>query len=373
MTPHTCRKCPSPITKHSKTGLCWPCSNEAKRLYPVDAPPAEGVAADRASRRAKTEGASLKKRYDEALKTIEGLERSLDAKAALENVRETFVIEPRVSSKKSEGTVVALASDWHSEEKVGPEVGGLNRYSPEIAEQRVRTFFQATLRLTRLLQQDISIKQMVLALLGDFITNELHDAESAEMNALLPTHALARAQGYIIAGIELFLRETSLTFVIPCHSGNHGRASKKTRFSAENGHSFEYLMYLHLAAYFRHEKRITFIIPDGYHSYLNVYDQTIRFHHGHAVKYGGGVGGIYIPVNKAIAQWNKAKHADLDCFAHFHQLRDGGNFICNGSVIGYNGFAMAIKADYEPPKQALFLMDRDRGRTCLWPILFGKA
>lgn len=365
-----CHRCPREITRHAKTGLCVACANAAKRIRPVAEPPAEGVAADRASRRAKADGASLKKRYDEALRTIESLQSALDTRSALDNVHETFTIEPKTSSGKSEGTVVAVASDWHIEEKVGPEVGTLNRYTPEIAERRARTFFQATLRLTRLLQQDITVKQMVLALLGDFITNELHDAESAEMNALQPTHALARAQGFVIAGIEMLLRETTLTFVIPCHSGNHGRVSKKPRFSAENGHSLEYLMYLHLAAYFRAEKRITFIIPEGYHSYLDVYDQTIRFHHGHAVKYGGGVGGIYIPVNKSISQWNKGRQADLDCFGHFHQLRDGGNFLCNGSMIGYNGFAIAIKADYEKPKQLLFLVDKIRGRTATWPILF---
>jgi hypothetical protein len=70
---------------------------------------------------------------------------------------------------------------------------------------------------------------------------------------------------------------------------------------------------------------------------LQIYDVTVRFHHGHSIRYAGGVGGIYIPTNKAIAQWNKGRHADLDVFGHFHQLRDGGNFICNGSLIGYNG------------------------------------
>jgi hypothetical protein len=180
------------------------------------------------------------------------------------------------------------------------------------------------------------------------------------------------AQNLIISGLEFLLNHSPFSFVIPCHSGNHARTTQKTRFGAENGHSLEYLMYLHLAAYFRNEPRVTFLIPEGMHSYVDVYNQTIRFHHGHAVKYGGGVGGIYIPVNKAIAQWNKARRADLDVFGHFHQMRDGGNFICNGSLIGYNAFALSIKADYEPPKQALFLLDKKRGRTCTWPILFSK-
>ncbi len=370
MTPRTCATCRATITRHSKTGLCVACANEAKRVRPVDIPPSEGVAADRAARKEKTEGASLKKRYDEALKTIETLEQALAVKDTLENVRPEFTIEPRQATKTGEATVVAVASDWHIEELVGAEVGTLNRYTPEIAEARARTFFQGTLRLTRLLQQDITIQQMVLALLGDFITNDIHDAENAETNALLPMHAIARAEGFVIAGIEMLLRETALTFVIPCHSGNHARTTHKTRFGTENGHSLEWLMYRHLAQYFRNEPRITFLIPEGMHSYVTVYDQVIRFHHGHAIKYGGGVGGIYIPTNKAISQWSKARRADLDVFGHFHQLRDGGNFICNGSMIGYNSFALSIKADYERPKQALFLIDKKRGRTCTWPILF---
>ena len=128
-------------------------------------------------------------------------------------------------------------------------------------------------------------------------------------------------------------------------------------------------MYCNLADHYRHEPRIKFLIAEGMHSYLDVYGQTIRFQHGHAIKYNGGVGGIYIPVNKAIAQWNKARHADIDVFGHFHQNIFAPNFVCNGSLIGYNTFALSIKADFEHPKQAMFLMDKKRGRTAMWPIL----
>jgi hypothetical protein len=266
-----------------------------------------------------------------------------------------------------------VASDWHVEENVGPEVGGLNKFNIDIAKARATKFFQSALRLTRLLAQDIKIDTMVLALLGDFISNDIHE-EFPEVNELTPMHAIVTAQNFIISGIEFLLANSKLKFVIPCHSGNHARTTRTTRFSTENGHSLEYLMYLHLAAYFRTEPRITFIIPPGPHSYVKVYDQTIRFHHGHMIKYAGGVGGIYVPVLKSVAQWNIARRADLDIFGHFHQCRDGGRFICNGSLIGYNAFALSIKADFEPPKQQLLLIDRKRGRTATWPIILeGRA
>ena len=44
------------------------------------------------------------------------------------------------------------------------------------------------------------------------------------------------------------------------------------------------------------------------------------------------------------------------------------NFISNGSIIGHNSYAIAIKAAYEDPSQTFFLMDAKRGRTVTCPI-----
>lgn len=335
--------------------------------------PAKQVEEDRERQRQTVVVEGLKIRYKESLKTIERLEKELSVVACLKGGLDTYTIEPLKNSKSSEGTAVWNASDWHIEEKVGGEIGGLNVFGLEIARQRSTRFFQIGLRLTNILNQDISIKTVVLALLGDFITNDIHEAENAEVNELLPMFALLEAENMIISGIDFVIAHSTYDLVIPCHSGNHARTTHKTRFTTENGHSLEYLMYMHLADHYRDQPRVTFIIPEGMHSYVEIYDTMIRFHHGHAIKYQGGVGGIYIPTNKAIAQWNKGRHADLDVFGHFHQLRDGGNFICNGSLIGYNAFALSIKADYEPPKQAFFLVDRDRGRTWNAPILVGLS
>jgi hypothetical protein len=365
----TCPECGGNKQKGSKR--CANCKNgtAAPAAHVVE----PTVETDRANARRKDEVSSLKERYKHALEIIADLEAKVETVVALDEGVKPFLIEPKHGSGTSEGTAVAVASDWHIEELVGAEVNGLNIYNPEIARERAIRFFQSLVRLVKLLQQDIKIETLILALLGDFITNQIHDAENAETNALQPTHALVTAQNYIVSGIEFLLNHTKLKLLIPCHSGNHGRTTKTTRFTSENGHSFEYLMYLHLQTYFKGNDRVQFIIPPGMHSYVDVYGSTIRFHHGHAIKYGGGVGGIYIPVNKAIAQWNKGRHADLDVFGHFHQLRDGGNFLCNGSLIGYNGYAMSIKADYEKPRQTLFLMDKRRGRTCCWPILVEKV
>ncbi len=283
----------------------------------------------------------------------------------------TFTIKPKLGLGMGEATAVAVASDWHAEEFVNPDtINGLNKYDLTIAKQRATEFFQATLRLTQILQKDTRIDNLILALLGDFITGDIHE-EMMETAQLEPVLATIEVQKWIASGIQFLLDNSELNLVIPCHSGNHARTTKETRYATEAGHSLEYMMYHMLADHFRGNKRVKFIIPRSYHSFVRVYDEVIRFHHGHMLRYGGGVGGLTIPVNKAIAQWNKSnRDVTLDCFGHWHTQFDGGNFIANGSNIGFNAFAVAIKASYAPPSQTLFLIDKKRGRTCTWTIKY---
>lgn len=357
------------VYRDSITGLCQTCLNEQRAKQKPEAL----VNADREREKLRFDLSTTNKKYQQALKDITRLEKSLYALNELEAFGvEPFVIEPKEPTGTAEGTAFLVASDWHVEERVNPaKVSHLNEYNLDIAKARAEKFFRAGLRLVRLLQQDIKINTAVLALLGDFITNDIHE-EMPENNLLEPMHAIEFAQNLIVGGIEFLLNHSDLNFIIPCHSGNHARTTRTTRFGSENGHSLEFLMYLMIATHFKNNERVQFRISDGYHSYLDVYGKTLRLHHGHAINYQGGIGGIFIPAFKAISQWDKARQADLDVFGHFHQSRDGAKFISNGSLIGYNSYALSIKADYEPPKQTLFLLDKDRGRTCTWPILFTR-
>lgn len=368
----TCSRCPRPIRSDSITGLCRKCYDVDRKAVPVPAPtPDERLRFDREHQKLRGELAAAKLQYTAALREIERLQVKDQVGSLLADSREPYIIESQRAGGSNEATPIIVASDWHCEETIDPgTVDGLNEFNLEIAEQRIQRFARASLRLVNMFAQDIHIETVVLALLGDFITNDIHE-ELKDLTALQPVHALVLAQNHLISVIEYLLANSTYNFVIPCHSGNHARTTHRTHFSAENGHSLEYLLYLHLAAYFKSETRVTFQIASGYHSFLTVYGKTLRFHHGHAVKYGGGVGGLTIPANKAIAQWNQARKVDLDVFGHFHQKFDGGTFVSNGSLIGYNGFAVAIKAAYEQPQQVLFLMDKKRGKTGVWPILVG--
>jgi hypothetical protein len=80
----------------------------------------------------------------------------------------------------------------------------------------------------------------------------------------------------------------------------------------------------------------------------------MRLIHGDDVKFGGGIGGITIPIRKKLAAWDKAQRADLTVMGHFHQFMDGGDFLVNGSLIGVTPYSMQF--GFEEPIQSYFLI-----------------
>lgn len=133
------------------------------------------------------------------------------------------------------------------------------------------------------------------------------------------------------------------------------------------------MMYHTMQQHFRDEERIEFVIADGSHIYLDVYDWTIRFHHGDDVRYYGGVSGISLSLRKAHDAWNESRHADHTVIGHWHQLVNFNFALVNGSLIGYNAFAQSIKARYEDPKQGFFLMCKEDGLDAGWyPMVIRK-
>lgn len=279
-----------------------------------------------------------------------------------ENALEPQPIKARMPKKKREAVLVAMASDWHVEERVDPAtINGLNEYNLDIARERSRNYFRNLLwRLNYCRGKDRNfIEKLVLWLGGDLITGYIHE-ELQESNYLSPTEATIFCQDILCSGLDFVLEEGGLKeLIIPCSIGNHGRTTPRRRHSTASKNSFEWLMYHSMAQRYAGDKRVKFHIADGSHIYMDIFDKTIRFHHGDDVRYYGGVGGLSIPMRKAHDAWNDSRHADITVVGHWHQLVNYGYAIVNGSLIGYNAFAQSIKARFEKPQQGIFLLEPD--------------
>jgi len=262
-------------------------------------------------------------------------------------------------------TPIVQVSDNHIEERVRPEdvPGAVNAYTPEIAKQRFDQLWQRVLLIIGSLRTLHVVDEIIVALLGDIITGFLHE-DQLEGNYMSPTKATLLAEDLINSGIEFLLTKGNFKrIIVPCCYGNHGRTTQKKRASTAHDNSFEWLMYHHIAREWRKEKRIEFHIAQGDQVYLEAAGKVLRFLHGDSINYGGGVGGIGIPVLKAVSAWDKIRQADFTFMGHFHQCRDFGRVFVNGSMIGYNAYALINKCEYEPPMQQMVCIAHGRGHA----------
>ena len=303
------------------------------------------------------------------LRHIEVLKRELEIVKDFQPIQ-THTITHDKAFGQNESTAVVQLADWHIEEEVkSSTINNLNKYNLEIAQQRAHECFARIVSLTRMYQKDTTIKNLVIQLGGDMITGNIH-ADNIESSLLRPMEALIMAEELICSGIEFLLNHTRLDITIVCNMGNHPRITKQVHRANESGNSLEMYMYYHIAKHLSKHARIKFVIPDSALAYINIYNVKIRMLHGHQVRYGGGVGGVLIPLRKKINIWDQAIPSDITLVNHFHQQHNTKRIVMNGSMIGYNKFALDLGFEYEEPCQNYFLIHAKKGKTIYSPILF---
>jgi hypothetical protein len=309
-------------------------------------------------------------------KRLTEIERELGQLAELDAARKALP-PTRLPRKLRAGdrrpaVACAVASDWHVEERVDPAtVNGLNEYNPKIAKERAARFFEGLAWLVREQRQTFDINEVYLFAIGDFITGYIHE-ELKEGNFMSPTEASLFWLELFEAGIRQLVAETSAVLKLAFRFGNHGRTTAKTQIGRAAKNSFEWMAYHVLRKYLRDlidAGAVHCHIDEGHHTLVDVYDYRIHLHHGDSVRSNGGIGGIDVPLNRAVAQWRNKYKSHLSVVGHFHRLQMGERLVTNGSLVGYGAYSDWLpSADPEPAQQAFFVVDRGRGKTKNAPI-----
>lgn len=282
---------------------------------------------------------------------------------------------PRLEKKSGlrEAVITALWSDWHVEELMRPSRATQgNAFTLSIADARIKRLVDGVCWFHAFTENTFEITTLVLWLGGDFTTGTLHD-ENTETAQLLPMAAQLWCYQRLRRSIQTLLdRLPNLTLKIPCSYGNHGRTTRTMHYSTGAHHNLDWLTYQFLAMHFQDEPRVQFMADTSEHQYVDVYGKTTHYHHGHRIRYGGGVGGIMIPINKAVAQWDKAVASDYHVFGHYHQLLHSGPVTVNGSLSGFGPLGLGFKCAPEPAQQAIYIQDSKRGKSITAPIWVSK-
>lgn len=329
------------------------------------ADPVERAQVERADARMRREHADL-------TKEVETLRESMRLRDALAAAPLPAIKRREFASGLREGTAVALLSDLHVEERVREsDTPTGNVYNLDIADLRLGRAFAGIEWLIKKERTTCKIRDLQLWYGGDMASGQIHD-ENVETSAFPPIAAMLWLQPRLIAGARQLTDRLDLERLdIVCSYGNHGRDTKKPRRSTGAHHSYEWGMYQQIAQEFQKDKRIRVLADPSGHQYTQVYDFNCHYHHGDEISYHGGVGGVTIPMNKAVARWDRVRRCDFHNFGHFHYYFDLGHIAGNGSLIGYNGYAMSIGASPEEPLQSFYVIDSKRGKTAKSPIWCG--
>lgn len=267
-------------------------------------------------------------------------------------------------SKLSEGNryAVALFSDAHIEETVSPDsVLGLNEYNVNIARKRIEKYF---VNLANCLNVD-EVNDLIFASLGDTISGFIHE-ELSQCNGLTPLEATYEAQNLIVSGLKYLCENTKLNSIkFIGIVGNHSRVTKKIQHANGYAMSYEWLMY-------RNVKKecellglpIEFCIPNSEMAIVDTEDKKrFIFIHGFQIKSSGSgtVCGIYPALNRLAMKWSKTFKQDKIYLGHFHTCVSIPNAVVNGSIIGYNAYAMTNGFEYEEPAQQYEVFDTKIG------------
>lgn len=293
--------------------------------------------------------------------------------------------EPRVRwrlgrrcAPKAPGVPLLLLSDLHYGEVVQPEaVFHSNTYNPDICRARLEHVVRTA---TMLLKQHLahpSYPGIVVALAGDMISGSIHE-ELADTDACPPL-VQAREVAVLLADAIAFLAQEFSEVWVYGVPGNHGRTTRRPRTKSYAHYSLDWVAYQFLADWLsgsRWRERVHCSFPAARDLTFTVEGRTFRLTHGDQFRGGDSLIGPLGPVLRGDARKRvtdslmpgRPEQYDTLLVGHWHQLWLSHRVIVNGSLKGYDEYALQIGAPWEAPAQALVTVHPHHGLTWLMPI-----
>lgn len=281
---------------------------------------------------------------------------------------ELVEITAKSHSDREGSTGFLIASDWHADEVVkASTVLGKNEYNEDIAESRIKTFFANAVYMIRKKHVD----NLVVAFIGDLIGGFIHP-ELEQTNSMSPMAGISFVKSLIISGLK-YLNDNlpdldKITVIGIC--GNHSRTTKKMQFSNGFEMNHEYFMYKDIehTVTLMGLTKFQFVIPESEFAYIDIYGKKVLFAHGHQFRTAGGIGGIYPSMLRWYSKMNQTIKIDKAFIGHYHTSIYTKEVCVNGSLKGFDAFAMGHGLAFEEPQQTYVILNEKRGFIFYTPI-----
>lgn len=268
-------------------------------------------------------------------------------------------------------------SDWHLGENVTKaEVNGVNAFNLEIAAERIERLVERTIDLCFHHMTQPDYPGIVVNILGDIVSGDIH-TELSETNDAELFQVILWARDHIIAALKRMADAFGRVFC-PCVPGNHGRTTRKPQAKRYIYKNADWLIYCLVERHFLEtgDSRVQFQIPATGEALYRVFNHRYMGVHGDdlGVKGGDGIIGAIGPIMRGEIKVNGSSSQigrgyDTLMMGHWHQTLWLPRAIVNNTLKGYDEYARRmLRAPATPPAQNLWFTHQTRGITARWEV-----
>lgn len=277
------------------------------------------------------------------------------------------------TNKYSEEEIVLQLSDIQAGTYVSLEAtGGLNEYNQDILRGQFDILLKAMVSIISRQKQVAPIRKLNIHALGDWVEGMgIFEGQAQHTDQDLYNQVFKLADIVCWLLVELLHLFDDIEF--SAVGGNHGRIGRK----GENPHyvNWDVYLYKYIEARLQNYKKIKFNIPQAWWYLDTIQGWNFLLLHGDDIKGWNGL--PYYGVDRADAKWtqllgSKGLSYTYMELGHFHAPtelpRVFGEKIINGCWPGGSIFALKALATSGRPRQNLFAVHPEWGKTWSYPI-----
>lgn len=257
-------------------------------------------------------------------------------------------------------SAVAVFSDWHIGEVIRPsEVEGFNSFSWEIAQKRMYYFGKKFTDWITVQQSVGCIDELVVVVVGDMISGDLHHELVAHNEFPSPEQAIRAGclLSKTVAELAPHFKKVRVEFIV---IDNHSRLTRKMQFKGGGDNSFGNVVGFVAKERLRSHHNVEFNLHKSIQEIVEVRGRKYLCGHGATIK---GFAGIpWYGVERKVAKEAKArrrmvqdKSFDKLILGHYHTPILTPDFMMNGSLSGTSEYDHG-EGRHANPCQVAFLV-----------------
>ena len=262
-------------------------------------------------------------------------------------------------------SVVQLFSDWHIGEMISAnETEGLGEFNLDIAKKRVAKILENHLQWLSLHEKSYRVDELVIFLLGDFVSGDIHEEFKITNEFPLPIQ-IAEAANLLSNAIREFARAYKKITVYAVAADNHGRLSQKPQYKQKAANNANFLVYTITSQAVAALPNVKFITTEGMKFVAEIQSHKFLLEHGDTVRGWMGIPmyGFERLLGREARRRMQSPLLQFEhwCIGHWHQpMVIGQHIIVNGSLTGTNEYDHAA-GRLSPPAQVAFMLIKEHG------------